>query len=83
LLVYIDRLRYRSIGGIGYNKVLIEENDTGADHANHDFYGLFILHGPGIGGKNLNEISIYDVMPTLLDMFGLPALNGIRGKSLV
>ncbi len=67
LMVYPDNLNYRSIGGIGYDRIFIEENDGGADHANHDFYGIFIASEPDVRQLGSDEISIYDIAPMVLD----------------
>ena len=70
LMLYPDNLNYRSIGGIGYNRLFTGGNDSGPDHANHDFYGIFIMHGPGIEPLSTDQISIYQVAPKVLEIFG-------------
>jgi len=71
LIVYFGNLSWRSAGSVGGGEIHIFENDTGPDDANHAQYGLFIMSGKGIKPKKLDDISIYDVTPTILNQFGL------------
>lgn len=82
LIVHFGDLHWRSIGSVGHDSIWRQGNDTGYDEANHSMDGLFILSGPGIPTKKLNA-TIYDVYPTLLDIYGLEAPNDLRGKSIL
>jgi predicted AlkP superfamily phosphohydrolase/phosphomutase len=87
LIVYLDNLNLRSIGSIGHNDIYTFENDTGPDDANHDQYGIFIMTDlkDYYASKNINiernDISIYDIAPTALDLMDVNFEKyNIRGK---
>ncbi|MEO0408704.1 MAG: alkaline phosphatase family protein [Cyanobacteria bacterium P01_A01_bin.135] len=84
LIVYFDDLAWRSIGSVGMEALHTTDNDTGPDDANHAPYGLMIFHDPQQpkGGQVLEGAQLYDVLPTLLDRYGLPAPPRLRGKVL-
>lgn len=80
LLIYFDDLNWRSIGAIGKRQIYSFENDTGPDDANHSQYGIWILYDPARPGHGrVEDISIYDVAPTLLARMGLPISPAMRG----
>lgn len=84
LIVYFGDLYWRSVGSVGMDALYTYENDTGPDDANHAQDGIFIASGPGIeSGKQLEGLSLLDVGPTLLDLFGIPAAPYMRGKVAV
>lgn len=83
LIVYFGNLRWRSAGSIGGKKIHTFENDTGPDDANHSPYGVFILSGKGIPASKIENISIYDFAPTVLNIFGIEKEEGMIGKSLI
>ena len=80
LIVYFGNLNWRSAGSVGGGKIHIFENDTGPDDANHAQYGLFIMSGKGIKARKVDDISIYDVTPTILNQFGIEKEDGMLGK---
>ncbi|NJO79766.1 MAG: phosphodiesterase [Cyanobacteria bacterium RM1_2_2] len=84
LIVYFDQLAWRSIGSVGSGELYTTENDTGADDANHAQYGLMIFHDPKApsGGKPIETAQLYDILPTLLQRYGLTPPTGLRGKVL-
>ncbi|HIK43884.1 MAG TPA: alkaline phosphatase family protein [Leptolyngbyaceae cyanobacterium M65_K2018_010] len=84
LIVYFDDLAWRSIGSIGLNSLYTLENDTGPDDANHAPFGLMIFYDPKApkGGQVLEGAQIYDILPTLLQRYGLACPAGLRGKLL-
>ncbi len=43
LIVHFGGLAWRSIGGVGYPTLHVQENDTGPDDCNHAQHGAFIL----------------------------------------
>ena len=47
----------------------------------HSEYGLFMAYGPDIKqNAEINNINIYDLAPTILDMFSIPAPADMDGK---
>ena len=80
LMVYFDDLNWRSAGTVGYETPYLEENDTGPDDAVHDYDGVFIWYSADGRLNNsieLDDISIYDVYPTILRYYGLEAEEAI------
>jgi len=49
---------------------------------NHKRDGLVIAAGPGVEGASLDDAHIYDVAPTVLATFGLPAATRMDGSAL-
>jgi predicted AlkP superfamily phosphohydrolase/phosphomutase len=83
LIVYFGDLRWRAVGSLGLDRGLYTfENDTGPDDANHAEGGVFVLAGDGLPAGRRDDLSIYDVAPTLQSLFGLPAPPGQRGRVL-
>ncbi|MEB3267729.1 MAG: alkaline phosphatase family protein, partial [Leptolyngbya sp.] len=84
LIVYFDDLAWRSVGSVGLNSLYTVENDTGPDDANHAPFGLMIFHDPRQPrqGQVLTGAQLYDIVPTLLQRYGLPAPAGLRGQVL-
>jgi predicted AlkP superfamily phosphohydrolase/phosphomutase len=84
LIVHFGGLYWRSIGGVGYPTLHIQENDTGPDDCNHAQFGSFILaasnnplHGEVEGARLL------DIAPTLLELGGYDVPPSMQGRSLV
>jgi predicted AlkP superfamily phosphohydrolase/phosphomutase len=84
LIVYFGDLGWRSVGSVGLDSIWTFENDTGPDDANHAQHGIFIAHDPRspAGGRELNDLSIYDVAPTILTLLGYQAPAGLRGRPI-
>ncbi len=83
LIVYFGDLHWRSVGSLGYGRHYTLENDTGPDDANHAVEGMYILHEPN--GKSRGRVdgqSLFEVMPTILDLMGVAAPEGISGTSI-
>ncbi|MBI2880295.1 MAG: alkaline phosphatase family protein [Candidatus Tectomicrobia bacterium] len=89
LIVYFGDLDWRSVGTLGHGAIHTRENDTGPDDANHDTHGIFIMArkadwdrtGEGARpGAPLPGLTLYDVAPTLLRLFGLPVPAAMQGK---
>ncbi|MFX0178489.1 MAG: alkaline phosphatase family protein [Candidatus Hodarchaeota archaeon] len=80
LMVYFDDLNWRSAGTVGYDSMYLDENDTGPDDAVHDYNGIFIISKPNQTiGKNLGTKNIIDIVPTILDIFGIKIPSEIEG----
>ena len=84
LIVYLQNMAWRSVGSVGMNSLYTLDNDTGPDDANHAPQGMAIFYdpqNPGMG-KYLENASIYDILPTLLDRYQVAAPPKLRGKLL-
>jgi predicted AlkP superfamily phosphohydrolase/phosphomutase len=74
LIVYLGDLRWRSVGTLGLGDGLYTfRNDTGPDDANHAELGVFALRGDGLPTGFVDDLSIYDVAPTLQSLMALDA----------
>jgi len=82
LIVYFGDLGWRSNGSLGHGRHWTYDNDTGPDDANHDRNGLCVVSGPGVRAQRREDMTIYDIAPTILAQAGLPADDGMRGQVL-
>ncbi|MCK5343347.1 MAG: alkaline phosphatase family protein, partial [Candidatus Heimdallarchaeota archaeon] len=84
LMVYFDDLYWRSIGTIGHKSMYLRENDLGPDDAMHSEYGIFIMYDPEIEEMNrckeVDNLSIMDVAPTILNLMGVDVPEDMGGK---
>jgi len=80
LLVVMGDFSYVPRAGFGRN-IWIKPRTSGA----HSKYGVFIAYGPDIrkDGKELKNLVIYDITPTILHMFGLPVPKNMDGRVLI
>ena len=71
LIVHFGGLYWRSIGGVGYPGLHVQENDTGPDDCNHAQFGAFILAAPGnpMDGE-VRDAHLLHIAPTLLELGG-------------
>jgi predicted AlkP superfamily phosphohydrolase/phosphomutase len=84
LIVYFGNLDWRSVGTVGLRTIHTFKNDTGPDDANHDWHGIFIMRSPQAAPKGeLQDLSIFDIAPTILNQFGLEPPTDMIGKSLL
>jgi len=84
LIAHFGALLWRSIGGVGYGRLHIQENDTGPDDCNHAQYGAFILAASNLPlqGEQTGA-RLLDVAPTLLELGGYDVPSSMQGQSLV
>ncbi|MEO8661952.1 MAG: alkaline phosphatase family protein [Bryobacteraceae bacterium] len=83
MVVHFGGLFWRSIGGIGYQDLYVQENDTGPDDCNHAQFGAFLLTGAGVPALGeVDGMRLLDIAPTLLDQMGLPAGAQMQGTTL-
>jgi predicted AlkP superfamily phosphohydrolase/phosphomutase len=81
LLIYFGDLDWRSVGTVGNPEIWTFENDIGPDDANHAQQGIFGAMGRGISrGRQLTDIHILDVAPTVLGLLGRPIPEDMQGK---
>lgn len=84
LCAYFGDLAYRSIGSVGHGSWYVDDNDTGEDSCNHDWDGIFAIAGAGVTARGpIDGCSIYDVAPTVLDLFNVDRPNDWLGRSLL
>ena len=84
LIVHFGALAWRSIGGVGYGRVHVQENDTGPDDCNHSQHGAFILAASNnpVSGE-VEGAQLLDIAPTLLELAGYDVPDSMQGRSLV
>ena len=83
LIVHFGALYWRSIGGLGYDSLYLQENDTGPDDCNHAQFGSFLLAAPNLPLRGEVEgMRLLDIAPTLLDLAGHPIPESMQGSSL-
>jgi predicted AlkP superfamily phosphohydrolase/phosphomutase len=83
LIVHFGGLYWRSIGGVGYPALHIQENDTGPDGCNHAQFGSFILAAPGLGLQGeIHGAHLLNIAPTLLELAGCDTPGSMQGKPL-
>jgi predicted AlkP superfamily phosphohydrolase/phosphomutase len=84
LIVHFGALYWRSIGGLGYESLYLQENDTGPDDCNHAQFGSFLLAAPNLPLKGEVEgMHLLDIAPTLLDLAGSETPESMQGRSLL
>ena len=84
LIVHFGALYWRSIGGLGYDSLYLQENDTGPDDCNHAQFGSFLLTSPNLPVKGEVEgMHLLDIAPTLLDLAGFETPESMQGSSLL
>lgn len=83
LIVYFGDLDWRSVGSVGNPNVYTFENDTGPDDANHAQSGMYIFYDPHQIRSNarVEDITIYDVAPTLLKYLDQPIPATMIGQA--
>ena len=84
LIVYFGDLAWRSVGSVGNRSIYTYENDTGPDGANHDREGVFAMVGaPGQPSGRVDGLSLVDVGPTILSLYGIEPPEGAEGRSFL
>jgi predicted AlkP superfamily phosphohydrolase/phosphomutase len=83
LIVHFGGLYWRSIGGVGYPAIHLQENDTGPDDCNHAQFGSFILAAPrqALHGE-VTGARLLDIAPTLLELGGYDVPGTMQGRAL-
>ncbi len=84
LIVHFGGLAWRSIGGVGYDRIHVQENDTGPDDCNHAQFGTFVLAASNSALRGEVEgAHLLDVSPTLLELGGYDIPPSMQGRSLL
>jgi predicted AlkP superfamily phosphohydrolase/phosphomutase len=83
LIAHFGGLYWRSIGGVGYPGIHVQENDSGPDDCNHAQFGAFVLAAPGLPALGeLQRVHLLDIAPTLLEIGGYDLPASMQGRSL-
>jgi predicted AlkP superfamily phosphohydrolase/phosphomutase len=81
LIAIFGDLNWRSVGTVGHGSVHTRKNDTGPDDANHAQEGIYILNAPEVPQTSSPQHAhIYDVAPTILKLYDIPAPGDWIGK---
>lgn len=90
---YMDQVVGRIISRSPENATFILVSDHGFNFSSKGYshydtpsiaHGIVLIKGPGIKtGHRLERASIYDITPTILYMFGLPAAEDMDGRVLL
>jgi len=84
LVVYFGDLAWRAIGGVGYGRIHVQENDTGPDDCNHAQLGAFVLAGPGVPASGaVEDARLLDMAPTLLAGAGYDVPASMQGRDIL
>jgi len=84
LIVHFGGLYWRSIGGVGYPGIHVQENDSGPDDCNHAQFGSFVLAAPGVAARGeVTGAHLLHVAPTLLEIGGYDVPSSMQGRSLL
>ena len=77
LIVHFGGLAWRSVGGVGYATIHVQENDTGPDDCNHAQYGASPGRARLPAGGEVKGAHLLDIAPTLLELGGydVPAIH--------
>jgi predicted AlkP superfamily phosphohydrolase/phosphomutase len=83
LLIFWGDLFWKVAGTVGYKRLYIDQDDRGLDYGVHDWHGVFIKSDPSRRGRGeTSGIEIFDVMPSVLNDFGLAIPEDIRGRNV-
>lgn len=82
MMVYFDNLFWRSAGTLGHKTLYLSENDTGPDDSVHWMEGIFLIYNKRKKNSKikLNNLSIYDVAPIILDIMGVEIPSDMEGQ---
>jgi predicted AlkP superfamily phosphohydrolase/phosphomutase len=84
LVVHFGGLFWRSIGGVGYPTIHVQENDSGPDDCNHAQYGCMILAASNCSLRGeLQGAHLLNIAPTLLELGGYDVPSSMQGTSLL
>jgi len=83
LMVFFGDLYWRSSSSVGTDSFYLEENDTGPDHANHNWDGIFIGYRPGKDGQGrMDGLHLLDIAPTILDELDVRPPSDFEGEPI-
>ncbi|MBI2043101.1 alkaline phosphatase family protein [Candidatus Pacearchaeota archaeon] len=81
MIIYFDSLEYGCNTSLIGNETLWSPSTAkGSDDATHSQQGIFIMKDNKIRNKNVGEVNVIDVAPTILNSLGLEIPNDLMGK---
>jgi predicted AlkP superfamily phosphohydrolase/phosphomutase len=85
LLAVCTRPGWRPSALIGRGSLWVHTGAASMDAACESASGLFVIYDPHnlSGGYELTGATIYDIVPTLLTLLGLPIPSRLRGRALI
>ena len=83
MIVYFDNLIYGTNDEVGHNSLYVKEKTlVGKTYAGHSPKGIFAIEGKGIKKKNLKNLNILDMAPTIYNLLEAKAPKNLQGKKL-
>ena len=83
LMVFFGNLDWRSSGSVGTDSIYLDENDTGPDHANHDWHGIMIAHNQNHDGRGeIKDQDILDIAPSIMEELDEDIPDDFEGKPI-
>ncbi len=81
LLVACTQPGWRSIDRLGQGATWLAASGAGVEAAYDTSEGFLVIHDPHHlgGGRQIDDITIYDIIPTLLDTLNQPSPRRLRG----
>jgi predicted AlkP superfamily phosphohydrolase/phosphomutase len=84
LIAHFGGLYWRSIGGVGYDRIHVQENDSGPDDCNHAQFGSMILAASNCPLRGeIHGAHLLNIAPTLLELGGYDIPSSMQGTSLL
>ncbi len=81
IMIYFDNLKCGVNNDVGNEGLYSWATTTGSDDAGHAPLGTFVMAGPATPNLgDIGQISIYDVTPTILSIFGINKSEDFRGR---
>jgi predicted AlkP superfamily phosphohydrolase/phosphomutase len=82
LLVYFGDLGWRSLGTVGWGQT-IAPGEAGADGANHDWDGIFVMRHPQACRRgHVENLDLLDIAPTILAAADVSIPRDMRGRPI-
>ena len=83
ILYLIEQLRCVSDKSFGHQSIFEKTSINPRQNASHRTNGIFLAYGPDIKKSyKIENAKIYDIVPTILHIFGLPIPNDVDGRIL-
>lgn len=82
LIVACARPGWRTTALVGQGAVWLDTRAARMDAASETSQGFLVIYDPHNlgGGRQIDDATVYDVVPTLLNLLGLPIPARLRGK---